>query len=86
MLHFPAIHMTCGAINQLSTLTGYQALVDRANHLLVTTVLSRIIKDERRHFSFYFNQARIVCASAPARALSSHTTYVKTLRSGASTE
>jgi len=56
--HFPAVHMTWGAINELSTLTGYQALIRRARHPLVTAVLSRIIKDERRHFSFYFNQAR----------------------------
>ncbi|MFI5353160.1 MAG: hypothetical protein ACHQZS_09380 [Candidatus Binatales bacterium] len=56
--HFPAVHMTWGAINELSTLTGYHALVDRTRHPLLTTILSRIIKDERRHFSFYFNQAR----------------------------
>ncbi len=56
--HFPAVHMTWGAINELSTLTGYHALIDRTTHPLLTTILSRIIKDERRHFSFYFNQAR----------------------------
>ena len=56
--HFPAVHMTWGAINELSTLTGYQALAARANHPLLSTVLARIVKDERRHFSFYFNQAR----------------------------
>ena len=57
--HFPAVHMTWGAINEFSTLTGYHALIDRTGHPLLTTVLSRIIKDERRHFSFYFNQARL---------------------------
>lgn len=56
--HFPAVHMTWGAINELSTLTGYRALSERTNHPLIVTVLGRIIKDERRHFSFYFNQAR----------------------------
>jgi hypothetical protein len=69
--HFPAIHMTWGAINELSTLTGYQALIDRTRHPLLTTVLSRIIKDERRHFSFYFNQARIRLDARAARALTS---------------
>jgi rubrerythrin len=69
--HFPAIHMTWGAINELSTLTGYHALIDRANHPLVTTVLSRIIKDERRHFSFYFNQARARLQSRAAQRLTS---------------
>ena len=57
--HFPAVHMAWGAINELSTLTGYRALIDATSHPLLATVLSRIIKDERRHFSFYFNQARL---------------------------
>ncbi len=48
--HFPAVHMTWGAINELSTLTGYRALIERAHHPMLTTVMSRIIKDERRHF------------------------------------
>jgi rubrerythrin len=69
--HFPAIHMTWGAINELSTLTGYQALIARANHPLVTSVLSRIIKDERRHFSFYFNQARARLRPRAAQILTS---------------
>jgi hypothetical protein len=65
--HFPAVHMTFGAINEVSTLTGYQALIaltdstrDRSDspRPLLTTILERIIKDERRHYAFYFNQAR----------------------------
>lgn len=65
--HFPAVHMTFGAINEISTLTGYQALIGRTDFThdrsdsqrpLLTTILERIIKDERRHFAFYFNQAR----------------------------
>ncbi len=64
--HFPAVHMTWGAINELSTLTGYQSLIRRtdparengARPSLLTAILERIIKDERRHFAFYFNQAR----------------------------
>ncbi|HEY6298445.1 MAG TPA: hypothetical protein VIW95_02280 [Candidatus Binatus sp.] len=65
--NFPAVHMTFGAINEISTLTGYQALIRRTDFTrdrsdsprpLLTTILERIIKDERRHFAFYFNQAR----------------------------
>jgi hypothetical protein len=65
--HFPAVHMTFGAINEVSTLTGYQALIARTDSSrdrsdskrpLLTTILERIIKDERRHYAFYFNQAR----------------------------
>ena len=65
--HFSAVHMTFGAINEVSTLTGYQALIDRTDfahdrsdspHPLLTTILQRIIKDERRHYAFYFSHAR----------------------------
>ena len=69
--HFPAVHMTWGAINELSTLTGYHALIDRARHPMLTTVMSRIIKDERRHFSFYFNQARRMLQDPGARRITS---------------
>ena len=67
--HFPAVHMTWGAINELSTLTGYHALIDRTRHPMLTTVLTRIIKDERRHFSFYFNQARRMLQDPGARRI-----------------
>jgi hypothetical protein len=69
--HFPAVHMTWGAINELSTLTGYHALIERAHHPMLTTVMSRIIKDERRHFSFYFNQARTMLRDPAARRITS---------------
>jgi hypothetical protein len=67
--HFPAVHMTFGAINELSTLTGYGALADRTGHPLLRIVLGRIVKDERRHFSFYFNQARRRLRHPLARAM-----------------
>ena len=67
--HFPAVHMTWGAINELSTLTGYHALIERTRHPMVTTVMTRIIKDERRHFSFYFNQARRMLQDPAARRI-----------------
>jgi len=69
--HFPAVHMTWGAINELATLTGYHALIDRTRHPMLTTVMTRIIKDERRHFSFYFNQARRMLEDPMARRLTS---------------
>ncbi len=76
--HFPAVHMTFGAINEISTLTGYQALISRTDFApdrsgsarpLLTTILERIIKDERRHFAFYFNQARRRLRAPAARRL-----------------
>ena len=76
--HFPAVHMTWGAINELSTLTGYRAVVARTDPgaasgkpALLTSILERIIKDERRHFAFYFNQARMRLRPTAAQKMTS---------------
>lgn len=55
---FSAVYLSIGAINELSTLTGYGALIRRSKHPVLADLLSRIIKDERRHFAFYFNSAK----------------------------
>jgi hypothetical protein len=55
---FVALHMTWGALNELSTLTGYRLLSERSQHPILIELLSLIIKDERRHFAFYRAQAR----------------------------
>jgi hypothetical protein len=56
---FCAVHMTWGAINELTTLTGYRRLVAAARHPVLTDLLERIIIDESRHFFFYYRQAEI---------------------------
>ena len=55
---FSAVYLTIGAINELATLTGYGALIRKSGHPVLKDLLGRIIKDERRHFAFYFNSAR----------------------------
>ncbi len=54
---FCAVHMTWGAINELTTLTGYRRLAARAGHPVLTALLDRIARDESRHFFFYYRQA-----------------------------
>jgi rubrerythrin len=54
---FVAVHMTWGAINELTTLTGYRRLCEVTQHPVLSEILSRIMRDESRHFSFYFHQA-----------------------------
>ncbi|MEX2458945.1 MAG: ferritin-like domain-containing protein [Actinomycetota bacterium] len=67
---FVALHMTWGAVNELSTLTGYHRLIDHTRHPVLIEVLDRIIKDERRHFAFYRSQARRrLAASRQARSV-----------------
>jgi rubrerythrin len=56
---FVAVHMTWGAINELSTLKGYHRVIAKTGHPVLVELLGRIIKDERRHYAFYYNQARM---------------------------
>jgi hypothetical protein len=58
MRDFVALHMTWGAINELTTLTGYYQLKRRSDHPVLHQMLDRIIQDERRHFAFYRAQAK----------------------------
>jgi len=50
--------MTWGAINELTTLQGYNRLAEKTGHPVLSELLGRIGRDESRHFSFYFHQAR----------------------------
>src|SRR5262245_25413381 len=52
-----AVHMTWGAINELTTLTGYRRLIAIENHPVLRDLLERIALDESRHFFFYYRQA-----------------------------
>jgi rubrerythrin len=62
---FVAIHMTWGAVNELTTLTAYHRLIAKSEHPQLVQMLRAIIKDERRHFAFYRSQARIRLAASP---------------------
>lgn len=63
---FIAIHMTWGAINELSTLTGYYQLIRRSDHPVLHQMLRKVIQDERRHFAFYRAQAKARMTDNPA--------------------
>jgi hypothetical protein len=54
---FVAVHMAWGAINELTTLTGYRRLAALVDHPVLHDLLDRIVLDESRHFFFYFKQA-----------------------------
>ena len=56
---FCAVHMTWGAINELTTLTGYLRLKTVARHPVLDELLETIMRDESRHFFFYYRQAEI---------------------------
>src|SRR4051812_43104624 len=58
MRDFVALHMTWGAINELTTLTAYYQLKRRCAHPVLHQMLDKVIQDERRHFAFYRAQAK----------------------------
>jgi rubrerythrin len=62
---FIAIHMMWGAVNELTTLTGYYALIRRSDHPVLHQMLQKIIQDERRHFAFYRAQAKARMERSP---------------------
>ena len=62
---FVAVHMTWGAVNELSTLSGYHALIQQTEHPILIEILQAVIKDERRHFAFYRAQAALRLARSP---------------------
>jgi len=62
---FVALHMTWGAVNELTTLSSYRRIIETTEHPVLVDLLTRIIKDERRHFAFYRAQARMRLARSP---------------------
>ncbi len=65
--HFSAVHMTWGAINELSTLNGYQRLADLAEHPVLKYLLDGICREEARHSFFYWNIARLKLSATAFR-------------------
>jgi hypothetical protein len=54
---FIGVHMAWGAANELATAEGYQRIVSKSGHPILVELLTRIMKDERRHFAFYYKEA-----------------------------
>ncbi len=56
--HFHGAYLTYGAISELSTLEGYGVMARRTQNPILAEIMRRLAKDERRHFSFYYNKAK----------------------------
>jgi hypothetical protein len=63
---WPAVHMVWGVIQEFTTYMAYQAIIDRMNHPILTTICQRIMKQELKHFAFYKAQAEKRLAASPA--------------------
>lgn len=55
---FIATHMTWGAVNEFTAIHAYTRLAELSGNPILSQVARRIVKDERRHFAFYYQQAR----------------------------
>ena len=67
---FPAVYLSFGAIQELTTLRGYERLYNATCNPVLKTLCERIAKQERRHFAWYFNHAReLLKESRSARIL-----------------
>ena len=67
--HFHAVYLTWGAISELTTLEGYGVLAARTRNPILEEILRRLAKDERRHFAFYYNKARVQLQARNAQRL-----------------
>lgn len=54
---FFAVHMTWGAVNELTTLRFYSLLRRRAENPVLRAILRDVIAQEALHYSFYFEMA-----------------------------
>ncbi len=55
---FIAVHMTWGAINEAAAAVAYQRLEALTANPVVAKLCNRMARQERRHFSFYYHQAK----------------------------
>jgi rubrerythrin len=69
--HFHGAYLTYGAISELSTLEGYGVLAARTANPILAEIMRRLAKDERRHFSFYYNKAFMQLQKPAAQKLTS---------------
>jgi rubrerythrin len=55
--HFAAAHMCWGATNELTAAASYMALARKTKNRPLATLLTKLAKDERKHFAFYYSQS-----------------------------
>ncbi len=61
---FTAVHMTWGAINEMTTLTGYRRLWTLAKHPVLEYILRAIAREEANHAFFYSSLAKLKLAQS----------------------
>lgn len=62
---FIALYMAWGALNEITTLRGYEAIEASTANPVLRELCARIAKQERRHFAWYHNSAGERLKSSP---------------------
>ena len=62
---FPAVHASWGAVQELTAVHGYEELAKTTKNPVLKTICERIVKQERRHYAWYFNNARERLTKSP---------------------
>ncbi|HEY5947344.1 MAG TPA: hypothetical protein VIV40_17690 [Kofleriaceae bacterium] len=55
---FVSLWMFWGALQECLTMQAYEEMIRQTNNPVLAELFRRIAKQERRHFAYYFNQAR----------------------------
>ena len=55
---FVSLWMFWGALQECLTMQAYEEVIRQTNNPVLAELFRRIAKQERRHFAYYFNQAR----------------------------
>lgn len=55
---FVTLYMTWGAVQEFTTHAGYQRIRETTKNPVLNEIVKRIIKQERVHFAWYFNNAK----------------------------
>ena len=67
--HFAAAHMAWGALNEATAAAAYNAVARTTANRQLAKLVSKLARDERRHYSFYYSQAEKRLGHATARVL-----------------
>jgi rubrerythrin len=62
---FVALWMFWGALQECLTMQAYEEMIRQTNNPVLAEMFKRIAKQERRHFAYYFGQARDRLADNP---------------------
>ncbi len=63
---FVSLWMFWGALQECLTMQAYEEVIRQTNNPVLAELFRRIAKQERRHFAYYFGQARDRLANNPA--------------------